>query len=237
MLCKVSELLSDWHAFSFCRRSETISHLIPVCYCRQWTIEQATLLIYNSSPFELLSTLTIPQVINAFVFAGFVAMGAGVLLLVDMAYLVFLAHRESRGQSIREWFIMFSIIYWGFLSGFSNEHYQRAAYSIDTTLHSLSDTQLVASIGLLSLCSTRAAISRHTTTTSCATCFSCLWSHILALSIFLTFSKELLAGTRPTIWYPPYFCFHLISVQKPRRSGISNGRSISRHLPSPQWQQ
>jgi hypothetical protein len=44
---------------------------------------------------------------------------------------------------------MFSIIYWGYLSGFSNEHYQRAAHSIDTTLHSLSDTQLVASIGLL----------------------------------------------------------------------------------------
>jgi hypothetical protein len=106
-----------------------------------------------------------------------------VLLLVDMAYLVFLAYRESRGQSVREWFIMFSIIYWGYLSGFSNEHYQRAAHSIDATLHSLSDTQLVASIGLLSLCSTRAAISRHTTTTSCATCFSCLWSHIRFVSI------------------------------------------------------
>ncbi|XTI89811.1 hypothetical protein V2W45_603811 [Cenococcum geophilum] len=49
-----------------------------------------------------------------------------------MAHLVFLAHPESRGQSVRD-----------------NEHYQRAAHSIDTTLHSLSDTQLVASIGLL----------------------------------------------------------------------------------------
>jgi hypothetical protein len=127
---------------------------------------------------------------------------------------------------------MFSIIYWGYLSGFGNEHYKQAAHSIDTTLHSLSDTQLVASIGLLF------AMLYQSCDISCATCFSCLWSHIYSLSsTFLTFSKELLAGTRPTIWYPPYFCFHLVSVQKPRRSWISNGRSISHYLPSLQWQQ